>query len=139
MYDPLYRPFYHSTGLIMCCGGDNAWQHCVEYAQGEHAELVPLKTKEDFHASMPKGVLTGPFPGWRGFWKRAGAGWVFAVGALRAMHAEAINLGVQFITGHKNGRAEILLYSASGDTILGVPNSRRRQTHGRPNHFVGRC
>jgi sarcosine oxidase / L-pipecolate oxidase len=105
----------------MCCGGgDAAWQHCVKYAEGEDAELVPLNTKEQFHATMPEGVLTGPFPGWRGYWKRTGAGWVFAVGALRAMHTEAVRLGVQFVTGYEKGRAERLLYSTAGDKIIGV-------------------
>ena len=118
--DPLLAPFYHPTGFIDAAVNDDAYQRCVEYAEGEVAELVGLNTKEDFRKTMPEGVLQGDFPGWRGFWKQNGAGWVFASGALKAMHAEAVELGVQFVTGSPEGRVEELLYSGDSKVVLGA-------------------
>ena len=69
---------------------------------------------------MPEGVLQGDFPGWRGFWKKEAAGWVFASGALRAMHKEAVRLGVQFVTGSMEGRVGELLYSPDKNAVLGA-------------------
>ncbi|KAF3005040.1 hypothetical protein E8E13_009211 [Curvularia kusanoi] len=119
-HDPLFAPFYYSTGFIDAAVSDDAYQRCVEYAEGEDAALVPLNTKEDFQKTMPDGVLQGSFPGWRGFWKQGGAGWVFASGALRAMHAEAVKLGVQFVTGDSQGRVERLLYNDESKVVLGA-------------------
>lgn len=122
-HDDLLKPFYHPTGFIDAAVSDNAYQRCVEYAEGEDAKLVPLTTKEDFQRIMPEGVLQGNFPGWRGFWKQGGAGWVFASGAIKAMHAEAVKLGVQFVTGDPEGRVETLLYGQDSTTVMGARTS----------------
>lgn len=118
--DPLFAPFYHPTGFIDAAVSDDAYQRCIEYAEGEDAELVALNTKEDFQKTMPEGVLHGEFPGWRGFWKQGGAGWVFASGALRAMHAEAVKLGVQFVTGDPEGKVETILYNGDAKAVSGA-------------------
>lgn len=119
-HDPLLKPFYHPTGFIDAAVGDDAYQRCVEYAEGEDAELLALNSKQDFAKTMPAGVLQGDFPGWRGFWKQRGAGWVSASGALKAMHAEAAKLGVHFVTGGPEGSVETLLYSRDSKTAVGV-------------------
>lgn len=119
-HDPLFAPFYHATGFIMAAVGDEAYEHCIDYARSEQGNLVPLQSKQDFQKTMPKGVLQGDLPGWRGFWKDGGAGWVFASGALRAMHAEAVRLGVSFLTHESRGRVDELLYSPDKDSVLGV-------------------
>lgn len=62
-YDPVFSPFYHETGFIMAAVGDEAYDRCVEYAETENVQLVPLNTKDDFHKTMPGGVLQGDFPG----------------------------------------------------------------------------
>jgi sarcosine oxidase/L-pipecolate oxidase len=118
--DPLFSPFYHDTGFIMSAVGDEAYERCVEYANGEQVRPVSLDKKEDFWGTMPNGVLQGDFPGWRGFWKKEGAGWVFASGAMRAMHQEAVDLGVQFVAGNPEGRVQELLYSPAKDAVLGA-------------------
>jgi sarcosine oxidase/L-pipecolate oxidase len=119
-HDPLLSRFYHSTGFIDSAVGDAAYARCLEYAESENAPLVPLNSPDDFKSTMPDGVLQGDLPGWRGFWKQNGAGWVFASGALRAMHAEAVKLGVRFITGTSQGRVEELLFTPARDAILGA-------------------
>lgn len=84
---------------------------------------MSLDSAEDFKGTMPEGVLTGEFPGWKGFWKKKGAGWVEASKTIRAMHAEAVMLGVKFICGEKIGRVERLIYSTSSSTLLGAQTS----------------
>ncbi|ORY11979.1 FAD dependent oxidoreductase [Clohesyomyces aquaticus] len=118
--DPLYKPFYQETGFIMAAVGNDAYKHCLQYAEGEKAKLKPLNNAVDFRSTMPEEVLTGSFPGWRGFLKDTGAGWVFASGSLRAMQAEAVRLGVEFVTGRSEGKVAGLLYSSSNDTVLGA-------------------
>ncbi|KAF2814264.1 nucleotide-binding domain-containing protein [Mytilinidion resinicola] len=121
--DDLLKPFYHSTGFIMAACGDDAYKHVLEYAAEEKAELVPLKTADDFQKTMPKGVLTGSFPKWRGYWKKKGAGWLFARGALEAMHTESIRLGAKYVTGGLQGKVDSLIISSSAEdarTIIGA-------------------
>jgi sarcosine oxidase/L-pipecolate oxidase len=118
-HDPLFSPFYHDTGFIMAAVGEEAYERCVEYAEGEKVSPVALNTKEDFQKTMPEGVLQGDFPGWRGFWKKDGAGWVFASGAMLAMYQEALRLGVHFVTGTE-GRVEELLYTSNNDAVQGA-------------------
>ena len=121
LHDPLFAPFYHETGFIMAAAGDEAYERCVEYAEDEDADLIPLKSKENFHSTMPTGVLQGDFPGWRGFWKQRGAGWVFARGAIKAMYDEARRLGVRFVTGELEGNVtEIMLTFTNRDSVLGA-------------------
>ena len=119
-HDPLLSRFYHPTGFIDAAVSDAAYARCLEYAKSEHAPLLPLNSPEDFKKTMPDGVLQGDLSGWRGFWKQTGAGWIFASGAMRAMHAEAVKFGVRFITGTPEGRVEELLYSPSRDAIVGA-------------------
>ena len=59
---------------------------------------------------MPKGVLTGDFPGWQGWWKKKGAGWVHARKSMESAAKEAERLGVTFISGDQKGRVTSLLY-----------------------------
>ena len=118
--DPLFAPFYHPTGFIDAAVSDDAYERCVEYAKNEQAKLVPLNTKECFRRTMPEGVLQGDFPGWRGFWKQGGAGWVSARGAMKAMYTEAVKMGVQFVTGDLEGRVETLLFNPDSNIALGA-------------------
>ncbi|EOA89680.1 hypothetical protein ACJQWK_02606 [Exserohilum turcicum] len=118
-HDPLFSSFYHDTGFIMSAVGDAAYERCKEYARTEKTTPVALNSKEDFQCTMPKDVLQGEFPGWRGFWKKQGAGWVFASGALRAMHNEAVRLSVSFVTGDA-GKVQELLYSLDKSVVLGA-------------------
>ncbi|KAF1844004.1 FAD dependent oxidoreductase [Cucurbitaria berberidis CBS 394.84] len=106
-HDPLFAPFYHETGFIMAAPAD----------------LVPLNSKEDFHKTMPEGVLQGNFPGWHGFWKQRGAGWVYASGAMKALYGEARRLGVQFVTGELEGKVEELILTSGHDAVLGARTS----------------
>ncbi|OCL15285.1 fructosyl amine:oxygen oxidoreductase [Glonium stellatum] len=119
-HDPLYAPFYHPTGFIMSACGSEAYNQVLKYVSGRESQFMTLRNAADFRATMPKGILTGDFPQWRGFWQKDGAGWVFARGALEAIHAEAERLGVEFVAGSLQGKVEALLYSDDGFTILGA-------------------
>lgn len=76
---------------------------------GHEDEFELLDTPADFRSTMPEGVLTGDFPGWKGGFKRSGAGWVFARGALLADYSEAKRLGVNFITGPSGNVTKLLV------------------------------
>lgn len=111
--DPVFRPFYHRTGYVMSASSDRAYEAVLEDVRGREHFFEKVDTPEQFRATMPRGVLQGEFKGWRGFWKKDGAGWVFARGALVAAFEEATNLGVTFITGKKAGAVQSLVFSGS--------------------------
>lgn len=63
--DPLYKPFYHDTGYIICAHTpDGLTQLTKREMLDQKADFEWLDTPEAFRATMPKGVLTGDFPGW---------------------------------------------------------------------------
>ncbi|KAL2858270.1 FAD dependent oxidoreductase [Aspergillus pseudodeflectus] len=117
--DPVFRPFYHPTGFIMAASQDYARSHVDGYLRTCKGKLRLLNSAEDFRRTMPEGVLTGDFPGWKGFFRETGAGWVFARGALEAAYKEASRLGVNFVTGDE-GAVEKLVYSTAGDDVTGA-------------------
>jgi sarcosine oxidase/L-pipecolate oxidase len=82
---------------------------------GQQADFEWLDTPEQFRSTMPPGVLTGDFPGWKGGFKRKSAGWVFARGALMSAFREAKGLGVKFITGPQG--AVTSLMQGNGDIV----------------------
>lgn len=84
---------------------------------GEEAQFEWLDTPEAFQATMPKGVLTGNFPGWKGGFKKDGAGWVFARGALMSAYGEAKKLGVIFISGPEGNVTRLIEENGS---VIGV-------------------
>ncbi|KAF2835888.1 fructosyl amine:oxygen oxidoreductase [Patellaria atrata CBS 101060] len=122
--DPIYAPFYHPTGFIMCCESNpSAWDLVQSYARGRESEMTPLHSPEDFRATMAPGALTGSFPGWRGFWKRERAGWVFARGTMEAVRGECARLGVRFVTGPKGKVVKLVVRDngdGKGDDVMGV-------------------
>ncbi|KAL3485762.1 FAD dependent oxidoreductase [Aspergillus germanicus] len=124
--DPVFQPFYHPTGFIMAASQDSARPHVEDYIRASRDKLRLLKCAEDFRRTMPDGVLTGDFPGWKGFFRETGAGWVFARGALEAAYNEALRLGVKFVTGDE-GAVERLVYSDSGDDVTGAQTADGRK------------
>lgn len=65
---------------------------------------------------MPPGVLTGEFPGWKGWISRSGAGWIHARKAMVSAYEEAQRLGVNFVTGSPQCNVQSLIYK-DGDVI----------------------
>ncbi|CAJ2505487.1 Uu.00g128810.m01.CDS01 [Anthostomella pinea] len=113
--DPVFKPFYHDTGYIVAASSPEALKYLEEREIKHHKDAFKkLTTAQDFHATMPAGVLTGEFSGWQGYYKSNGAGWVHARKALVSAYAEAKRLGVKFITGSPEGQVVNLLH-AEGD------------------------
>jgi sarcosine oxidase/L-pipecolate oxidase len=111
-------PYYHDTGYIICAHTPEGLEQLIKCEMlDQQADVEWLDTPEAFRAAMPKGVLTGDFPGWKGGFKRTGAGWVFARGALSAAFIEAERLGVKFITGTEGNVTKPI---AEGGDIIGV-------------------
>ncbi|KAI8625716.1 fructosyl-amino acid oxidase [Xylariaceae sp. FL1651] len=107
--DPIYKPYYHRTGYVMATSSDAAYEALLRDISGHEDEYERLTSAKQFRNTMPEGVLTGDFAGWRGFAKGSRAGWVFAKGAIVAAKREAERLGVQFITGSRGLVTKLLL------------------------------
>ncbi|KAL4966713.1 NAD(P)/FAD-dependent oxidoreductase [Aspergillus stella-maris] len=119
--DSVFRSFYHPTGFIMAASQDSAQHELIdEYIAGCKDKVRLLNTAEEFRATMKKGILTGDFPNWKGFFRESGAGWVFARGALEATYREASRLGVRWVIGAIEGSVKRLLYTGDGNDVVGV-------------------
>jgi sarcosine oxidase/L-pipecolate oxidase len=116
--DPIYRPEYHETGFIYAAVSDEAYRKVVKACE-EHHEYMPLRNAQDFRETMPKGVLTGKLPGWRGFLRNKRAGWVAARSTIISVHDAAEKMGVRFITG-KGGAVTKLLLNDEGTEVIGA-------------------
>lgn len=110
LHDPVFSPFYHETGYIVAASSSEGIAKLERQTRNsKDTSFVELRTPEDFRRAMPKGVLTGDFPGWRGWYKSTGAGWVHARNSLVAAAAEAERLGVKFVTGSPHGEVTGLI------------------------------
>ncbi|KAL4932544.1 NAD(P)/FAD-dependent oxidoreductase [Aspergillus undulatus] len=119
--DPIFRPFYHPTGFIMAASQESAQRELIDAYLGKCKDkLRLLNTADKFRSTMPKGILTGDFPNWKGFFRESGAGWVFARGALEAACRSASRLGVRFVTGMTEGSVKRLLYTDDRSDVVGV-------------------
>lgn len=65
---------------------------------------------------MPEGILTGDFPGWKGWWRKSGAGWIHAKKAMLSAYTEAKRLGVEFKTSSPEGDVKELVFEG-GDVV----------------------
>ena len=58
--DPVFKPYFHETGCILAATSEKATAHMNSRDGPSEADgWIPLRTKEDFIATMPRGVLTG--------------------------------------------------------------------------------
>ncbi|KIL94379.1 proline dehydrogenase [Fusarium avenaceum] len=108
--DPVFMPYCHDTDYVVSGSTPESIKQVVDDEVGDKInEFTPLNTAEGFRNTMPPGVLTGDFTGWKGFFKSKGSGWVHARNALTAAFEESKRLGVTFITGSPEGHAKRLL------------------------------
>lgn len=77
--------------------------------------FVELPDADAFRKTMPKGVLTGEFPNWRGYYKASGAGWVHARKALVSCATEAQRLGAKLVSGDPQGKVTSLIFGQNGE------------------------
>lgn len=84
---------------------------------GRKADYVALNSAADFRSIMPPGVLTGEFPGWRGYWRKSDGGWAHAQKACVSAATEARRLGVRAVCGSPQGQVVGLLYGEDGDVV----------------------
>ncbi|KAI1056224.1 hypothetical protein LB507_002241 [Fusarium sp. FIESC RH6] len=111
LHDPVFKPFCHDTGFVVSASTPKAIKAVIEDEVGDKIdEFTPLNTAEEFRKTMPEGVLTGDFPGWKGFYRSSGSGWVHARKAMTAAFEESERLGVKFITGSPQGEVESLIF-----------------------------
>lgn len=116
--DLVYQGLYHETGAVTAATSERGRAALNEGDGYSEADgWRPLKTKEDFQKTMPEGVLTGDFPGWLGWTKKHGCGWVEARKAVVATIAAAQKLGVTFIGGE---RGQVLSMIYEGGDVHGA-------------------
>ncbi|KAI5212397.1 hypothetical protein AUEXF2481DRAFT_5457 [Aureobasidium subglaciale EXF-2481] len=108
--NPVFKPYFHETGCIIAatCETGRAYMNSAS-GPGEDAGWLPLKTKEDFQATVPKGVLTGDFPGWEVWWMEKGSGWIHARKSMQSAANEAQRLGAVFVTSERRGKVDNLI------------------------------
>lgn len=115
--DPVFMPFFHETGFIVSGSTPALIQHIErDEIDSSEGDFIALETAEDFRNTMPPGVLTGDFPGWKGWFSKEGAGWIHAQKAMLSAYSEAKRLGVNFVVGDPTGNVVRLVYQ-SGDVI----------------------
>ncbi|KAL4947134.1 FAD dependent oxidoreductase [Aspergillus filifer] len=115
--DPVFSPYFHETGFIIAADKPDLINAIKEHEVDVHdADYVPLETAEDFRRTMPDGILTGEFEGWKGWISRKDAGWVQARDAIVSAHNEARRLGIVFVLGSPEGKVEELVYE-DGDVV----------------------
>ncbi|KAJ1706557.1 FAD dependent oxidoreductase [Aspergillus oryzae] len=115
--DPVFQPYFHETGAIVSGHTASLIKHIQEHEiDSSDAEFIKLNTAEDFRKTMPPGILTGNFPGWKGWLNKTGAGWIHAKKAMFSAYTEAKRLGVTFITGSPEGDVVSLIYE-NGDVV----------------------
>ncbi|GLB05419.1 hypothetical protein AtubIFM57258_000703 [Aspergillus tubingensis] len=115
--DPVFKQYFHETGVIVSGHTPALIEHIrKDEIECSDADFVELKTAEDFQKTMPPGVLTGEFPGWKGWLNKSGAGWIHAKKAMISAYTEAKRLGVNFITGSPQGNVVSLVYE-NGDVV----------------------
>jgi sarcosine oxidase/L-pipecolate oxidase len=115
--DPVFKPFFHETGIIFSGSTPALIQHIKEEeVDSSEGEFIALETAQDFRNTMPPGVLTGDFPLWKGWFSKSGAGWIHARKAMVSAYSEAKRLGTKFIVGDPVGNVVALMYQ-DGDVI----------------------
>ena len=115
-HDPVFRDFYHQTGIIIAACDPKNVENLYE-TEGPTRErgYVELQDAEAFRKSMPGGVLTGEFPNWQGWHKASGGGWVHARKTLTAAAKESQRLGAIIVCGDPHGKVMELLFDPHGD------------------------
>lgn len=112
----MFKDYYHETGYVISASSAEVVKRLQEIEQPTRERgFVELNNAEDFRRTMPEGVLTGEFPGWKGWYKSSGSGWVHARKALLAATNEAESLGVNFISGDPEGKVTELITNEDGD------------------------
>lgn len=96
--DPLFKDSYHETGYILAASDPKNIQDLIRDEQPTPENgFTEVNSAAEFRNLMPKGVLTGDFPNWRGWFKASGAGWCHARNALVAAASEAEKQGVKIV------------------------------------------
>ncbi|KAK5265337.1 hypothetical protein LTR96_009239 [Exophiala xenobiotica] len=119
--DPVFGPYFHESGYVICAQSAAGKKRLP---QASDLQFEPLNTPEDFRRTMPAGVLTGSFKGWQGGWKKTGAGWVFARGALVSAYREAQRLGVKFVFGDDGNVTRLELGAQQVEAVVTASGKR---------------
>ena len=127
--DPVFAPYFHETGFIVAASTPELIAHLKKQEiDPMQADFEDLQTPADFRNTMPPGVLTGDFPGWKGWLSRKDTGWIHARKAIVSAATEAKRLGVQFITGSPEGQVVELIYENGDVKGASTADGKRHMT-----------
>lgn len=97
--DPLWKPFFHETGIYWICRTDFAQKVINSYAAlGRRADIVsvPVEEARQMYGGLFKDAdYTG---GVKSVLVNKATGWGAAADCLRAITAESVRLGVRYVT-----------------------------------------
>ncbi|KAI0897659.1 FAD dependent oxidoreductase [Annulohypoxylon nitens] len=113
---PLFQPYYHRVGFLHCVS-EKAEPKAVDTLSRFRASaeahpllakhVVPLNSREDIQDASWQ--LTGPLPGWKGYFNRYD-GYMHSADALRGVHRATQAQGVKFFLGKISGAVEAIVY-----------------------------
>jgi len=119
--DPVFKPYYHETGFAVAANSPEGIAYMEEEeVVGDKTDYVALNCAEDFRGIMREGVLTGTFPGWKGYLRKKDGGWAHARKACVSASSEAMRLGVRAVCGTPRGQVVGLLYDSADGDVTGV-------------------
>ncbi|GCB17488.1 L-saccharopine oxidase [Aspergillus awamori] len=114
---PLYAPHYHQTGFLHLVSGAapekasqtmNRFLASIRNHPTYKGKISTIKTPADIRNIAWQ--LTGPLPGWNGYFNQL-AGYAHSANALRAVYEAAAARGVKFFLGEDIGKVTELIYS----------------------------
>ncbi|WAO91221.1 DAO domain-containing protein [Fusarium falciforme] len=118
-HDPVFTPFFHNVGYILAASSPEAIKTTYDREIRHHKELfTEVSSPEEFRNTMRPGVLTGNFPGWKGWHQKSDVGWVHARKAMTSAFNEASRLGVKLVSGNARGLVKGLLLE--NDDVVGI-------------------
>jgi sarcosine oxidase/L-pipecolate oxidase len=111
--DPLFRPFYHETGLVWVEKGDSPRRIMENYRHLNAEEKYELRRPEDFKTLFGGLHQDADFTGIKDVFVNYSSGWAEATKALTRLIEVSISLGVRY----QVATIEAVLFDHQGDCI----------------------
>lgn len=125
--DPVFIPFYHQTGFIICASSEEPLKEMTARAKKLKEQGLRdyefLDTPEKIRKHVP--VYTGPLPDWRGYVLEEDMGWLHARDSLKSAFQECTRLGVKFVFGDDG---EIVGLDSKNGVVTGVKGKSGKVT-----------
>ena len=115
--DPLFRPFYHETGLVWVDSDDSLQRITENYQHFGAKKAYELTDSKDLKA-LPRIYQDANFTGVNKVFINHNGGWVEAADALKSVLQSAVDYGVEY----REATVEAVLFDDEGNCV-GVKTS----------------